>query len=130
MLDEFNNIEGVRVTVEVDGGKILAPWGFDPMNVTHVLKGQVLHNRYLKLGSTAGSLETMGMKALTFAAGKHPLFNGVNKVLIAGFEAEPTVSLEGDKLTISSEGFSLEFAGASMERSGDDIIVKLLRTEQ
>lgn len=103
----------------------LFPQGFDPLNVQVVRTGEVLHSRWLKLGNGAGAVEVLGHAAVTEAAGAHPLFNGVRTLTITGLAAEP-VSAEADGVvTLKADGISAELRGATVERSGQTVTVRL-----
>ena len=65
--------------------------GFDPLNVSLVAKGEILHRRYLELGDKESSLKVLDAQVLTEAAGEHPLFNGVKELRMTGLAAEPKV---------------------------------------
>jgi hypothetical protein len=94
----------------------LYPEGFDPLNVQRLADGEVLHNRWLKLGGPAGTVEVMGRAALTRAAGTHPLFQGVRSLTLTGLPEEPTVTEADGRVTIVAEGVRASFAGATVER--------------
>ena len=98
--------------------RVLFPSGFDPLNVTRVADGEVLHTRFVKLGNPAGSLEVIGRGALTASAGAHPLFNGVRVVTITGIQDEPTVTESNGTLKLAASGVAAEFKGATVQRDG------------
>ena len=122
--DQFESQPGWQVVVQADETSPLWPKGFDPLNVRRV-DGGILHTRFLKLGNASGALEVMGDTALTEAVGPHPLFNGVRRLTLAGLEAEPQVGIEGEHVTIKSPSFNADFTGANVERSGEQVIVRL-----
>lgn len=93
--------------------------GFDPLNVTPLGSGEVLHTRYLKLGQATGSVEVLDLAALTTAAGEHPLFSGIRTLLVTGLSGEPTVRTRRDGIAIEATGLSGVFTGARVER--DDV---------
>ena len=96
----------------------LFPQGFDPLNVSVVAPGEVLHARLVKLGNDAGSVEVIGRPALSEAAGKHPLFSGVRTLTVTGLDAAPRVSLADSSLSISADGISGMFRGATVDTAG------------
>ena len=96
----------------------LFPQGFDPLNVNVVAPGEVLHSRLVKLGNDAGSVEVIGRPSLSEAAGKHPLFNGVRTLTVTGLDTAPRVRLAGRSLTISADGISGMFRGATVDTAG------------
>lgn len=120
---------GWSVVVEAAGGELLWPEGFDPLNVERVGPARVLHARFLRLGNGAGHLEALDtgaadVEALTEGAGPHPLFNGVQRVVLAGL-AEPEVSEVGGTVAVRAPGFRAEFREASFTRSGHVVTIRL-----
>ncbi|MCK4410569.1 MAG: hypothetical protein KAW67_10800 [Candidatus Eisenbacteria sp.] len=121
---QFESLPGWQIIVQADETAPLWPQGFDPLNV-HRVDGGVLHTRFLKLGNESGALEVMGDTVLTEEVGPHPLFNGVHRLVSAGLETEPQVEIEGEHVRISSPSFTADFTGASVHRSGSQVIVSL-----
>jgi hypothetical protein len=107
----------------VAGKEPLWPQGFDPLNVAVLAKGEVLHTRWIKLGNGSGALEVLGRPALTEAAGEHPLFQGVRRLLVTGI-AEPSITEHGDSLVIRAEGVSAAIRG-SVDLTGTKAVVRL-----
>jgi hypothetical protein len=122
--DQFESSPGWQIIVQADETSPLWPQGFDPLNVRRV-DGGILHTRFLKLGNESGALEVMGDAVLTDEVGPHPLFNGVRRLILAGLETEPQVEIEGEHVRISLPSFSADFTGASVHRSGRQVIVRL-----
>jgi hypothetical protein len=112
----FLDRPGWRLIIEA--ASPLFPQGFDPLNVSVVAPGEVLHARLVKLGNDAGSVEVIGRPALSEAAGKHPLFNGVRTLTVTGLDAAPRVSLADSSLSISADGISGMFRGATVVTAG------------
>jgi hypothetical protein len=106
----------------------LQPAGFDPMNVTSLSKKEILHRRFLRLENSSSSLEVMNRKSLSEGCGEHPLFNGVCKLIVAGFSSKPSVFESEGKVVIKSEGFTAEFEKAQLEIA--DKALKVTLTEQ
>ncbi len=117
---------GWRLVVEADAGTPLWPRGFDPMNVQLVGEGEVLHTRYLVLGNETAALELLDRAALTQAAGEHPLFGGVRRVVVAGLPAAPEVRRTGVAAAVEAPGCRGEFAAARVEHSGEALIVRVV----
>lgn len=90
--------------------------GFDPLNVSNLGGGEVLHRRFLKLGNGDTTLEVLDSQALTEAAGAHPLFNGIRKLTVTGLPSEPAVRQEGTTTLIEAPGFTAKLQGAQVER--------------
>jgi hypothetical protein len=102
--------------IEIAAGSSLFPQGFDPLNVVLVAPGEILHRRFLKLGSNAGTIDVLDRESLTRAAGEHPLFNGVADFQVTGLPAEPAVSQDGDFLVIEAAGVKIRLKGAKVEK--------------
>lgn len=120
----FLEAPGIRLIIVAEGAP-LSPQGFDPLNVQRVAPNEVLHTRYLKLGSGRGQIEIIGRSALTVAAGAHPLFNGVRSVTLTGLATEPRVIETEGKLSVTGEGFEMELPASRLERDGETITIRL-----
>ncbi|MCA1631326.1 MAG: hypothetical protein LC785_15835 [Acidobacteria bacterium] len=116
---------GWRLVVEAVEGAPLFPQGFDPLNVSRVGASEILHTRFLKLGNAAGSVEILSRGSLTEGAGRHPLFNGVRRLTVAGLPSEPTVKTEGERVRIDAQGLKGEFRGARVSRDAQTLTVRL-----
>lgn len=112
-------------TVVVTAPEPLSPERFDPLNVERLGPGEVLHTRWVKLGNPAGSIEVLNARALTEAAGAHPLFEGVRRVTVTGLRQEPDVTESSGAVTVRSAGLSAEFRGARISREGRTITISL-----
>jgi len=119
---EYRAAHGWRIEI-LAGKEPLWPQGFDPLNVSVLGAGNVLHTRWIKLGNGNGSCEVLGRPSLTEAAGEHPLFQGVRRFLVTGL-AKPTVGEKDGKVTIDGEGVTVSFAGR-LERSGESLVLRL-----
>jgi hypothetical protein len=89
---------------------------FDPMNVTRFGPGEVLHKRMLTLSGTSGTFEAMDQQVLTEAAGEHPIFSGICRIVAAGLDSEPTIQEQEGKVTVEAEGITASLAVTSVER--------------
>jgi hypothetical protein len=114
---------GRRVVV-VAGSQPLFPQGFDPLNVQTVRPGEILHTRFLRVGNDHGFVEVMGRRALTEAAGDHPLFNGVRTVTLTGLPGDPVMERDG-VIVIEHDSVRGEFRGGHVERSGTTTWIRL-----
>lgn len=115
---------GWRLVVAA-GGAPLFPQGFDPLNVQTVAAGEVLHTRFLKLGNDNGAIEVLGRTVLTEAAGAHPLFTGVRALTVTGLASAPGIREANGMVTIAADGVTAELRGATVERSGQTVTVRL-----
>ncbi|MCZ6598211.1 MAG: hypothetical protein O7B99_11280, partial [Planctomycetota bacterium] len=121
----FLDAPGWRVEVLAASGRPLWAHGFDPINVDLVADGEVLHGRWVVLGNDEGTVKVLDRPALTLAAGKHPLFEGVSKLVVTGIDEEPTVSSDGGSVELKAEGLVARFAGAKIELSERKIVLRL-----
>jgi hypothetical protein len=126
---EFLSQPGWKLVIIVEGGEPLWPQGFDPLNVERLGGAEVLHTRFLKLGNSSASLEVLNRRALTEAAGEHPLFNGVRRLTVTGLPTEPTVNVpgEGHKIVVKAEGIQGEVQNALMDQSKKTMTITLGR---
>lgn len=122
--DDFFRRPGWALVV-VSGAEPLAPQAFDPLNVERLGGGEVLHARWLKLGNAAGSIEVLNARAITEAAGGHPLFEGVRRVTVTGLAEEPQVRESSGGIDLVAAGVSGGFAGARWEKKDRTITVYL-----
>jgi len=125
---EFDDRAGWRLVVRAAPGRPLWPQGFDPLNVDRV-EGGLLHSRFLRLGNDAGEISAIDesdadLEALTVAAGRHPLFNGIREVVIAGIP-HPDVVIERDSVRLRAPGLMLRFSGAAVRQLGKTLTIEL-----
>lgn len=119
---EFLSAAGVRLEI-IAGKEPLWPQAFDPWNVVIFSGKEVLHTRWLKLGNGSGSIEVLERSGLTEAAGAHPLFNGVQKLIVTGL-ADPKVSQSDGKVILEARGVKASFVG-SVEREANLVRIQL-----
>ena len=62
---------------------------------------------------------------LTDGAGAHPLFNGVQRVVVACL-TEPQIDSVAGAVTVRTEGFSASFSGVELRRGQKEIVLTLL----
>lgn len=118
---------GWTLVIAAPGPPLLSK-GFDPLNVQVVRPGEVLHTRYLKLGNAAGEVEVIGRSSLSEAAGAHPLFDGVRRLIVTGLPTAPEIAEtdgSGGALTVKAEGLTGELRGATVERDGKVVTIRL-----
>ena len=124
---QFDTLPGWRIVI-VSDADALQLQGFDPQNV-ELLPPAVLHTRFLRLGNASGSLQLLqergaALKALTEAAGRHPLFEGVKRITVAG-AGKPEIIQDEQRVKLSTSGFTAEFQRAEVEIEGTQILVRL-----
>ncbi|MGC4045678.1 MAG: hypothetical protein QM758_17950 [Armatimonas sp.] len=120
----FDAREGWRV--ELICSSPLFPQGFDPLNVLRLGK-DVLHSRFVKLGNDKSTLETMNVPALTTAAGEHPLFSGVSKVVVAGLSERPRAD-QGERsiLILTAPGLQARLASPEIKQADTSRTLRLV----
>jgi len=109
-------------------GQPLWPQGFDPLNVQRI-DGGVFHTRFIHLGNDSGQIEaveseTADIEAMIEAAGSHPQFNGVRRVVLTGL-AEPELETSSGSVVVRASGVTAGFQGATATRDGNEVIVRL-----
>ncbi len=122
---EFLAAPGHRLIIEAQGDAILWPEAFDPSNVRRLTSAEVLHTRWLKLSNSESRLEVLDRSALSEGAGPHPLFNGVQRLALTGFEDEPVVRDSAGVALVEAAGFAGRFAGAEIERDEMTLMIRL-----
>ena len=121
--NDFKTMPGWRVKVEIlKGANLLAPSGFDPLNVLNLGDGEIYHSRMLNLRSSQGSVRMLNLKAVSYGPNRHPLFHGVRHVEIAGIQNKPEIKQNGTDLEIHSEGLDLQFSNALFEIMEDNLV--------
>jgi len=119
----FEDAAGWRLEIEA-GGAPLAPERFDPLNVRVLDARHVLHTRWLRVGGANASAEFVERTAMTRGLDGHPLFAGLDRVWVTGLP-EPEVSVSGDTTRISAEGVDVTAVGATLEREGQRLRLRL-----
>lgn len=114
----FLEAPGWRIEVRPPSEAPWFPQAFDPMNLVRLADGELLHERWLRLGGEAGELEILGRPALTVPIGEHPLFEGIRAVVVTGLREAPRVERSGDTLHLEADGVTGRFAPARLEREG------------
>lgn len=114
-LRDFQAQAGWRVVVESsDTG--FGTQSFDPLNLSVVGSGLILHRRYLKAAGNGATLEMQDGHALTESAGSNPMFSGIRRITIAGLAAAPTVTEKDAGVSINAPGLKADFAKATVAR--------------
>ncbi len=124
LLSDFQAQAGWRLIFQAEKGSPLWPQGFDPLNVERLEKAKILHTRFIKLGNDDGQIEVLNAKSLTQGAGAHPLFNGVDRLEVAGLQ-KPQVVSTGNAVEVNAPGVSGKFKSAWVRTSGTAITVTL-----
>ncbi len=123
----FDAAPGWRVVVEAAEGAPL--WAnFDPLNI-EVVEGGLLHTRFLRLNNDSGQLDVIDgagadLESFTEAAGEHPLFNGIRRVVVVGLQ-KPDVDSEDGRVTVGAAGLTADFENAAVDESEREVVVRL-----
>ena len=124
----FNSQMGMRLSVIAPDTAPLRVSGMDPSNLM-IVEGGVLHTRFVNIRHESGQLEMLtdrmdDIKALTMAAGPHPLMDGVLRLTIAGLDVLDVVS-DGGAVNISGTGLTAQFANATVDENEAQVTVYL-----
>ena len=127
---------GARVLIELAAGaRPLRVERFDPMSLSILDRGQVVHANYLTLSGESGSIEVAnpeyvrrsfaGTVSLTESAGRHPLTAGVRRLTVLAIRSDPRVSRDNGVVRIESPEIRASLAGADVRVQGQTIRVTL-----
>lgn len=128
--------EGPRVVIETaQGGNPFRVRRFDPINLLVLDGGEVVHPRNLTLSSPAGTVEIVnpayargsfaGLVALTAAAGRHPLADGVRGLTLVGLRSVPRVEREGGALLVTADGVRIVLRHADVRVDGETLRIRV-----
>lgn len=123
--EEFLARPGWELLIDVPVSAPFWPEQFDPWNVVPLADGEILHQRHVRLGGDHGRIDVLEHWALTSAAGAHPLFNGIRRVLLAGLATAPVVTQRGDSLLVSGDGISGQFVAMSVDTVAQRITLRV-----
>jgi hypothetical protein len=68
----------------------------------------------------------MGDTVLTEGVGPHPLLSGVLRMTLNGFDEEPPIEIEGDRVSVDLPTLKAEFTGAEVEHDEDRVVIRLI----
>jgi hypothetical protein len=125
-VEQFLGAEGW--TLEITAGEpdnVFGSVTFDPMNLKRVGRDEILHGRMLKLSGPSGTFEAMDCEVLTEAAGDHPMFSGIRRVVVSGLGREPVVREEDGKAVIEAPGVTASLAVTGVQREGRLVTVRM-----
>lgn len=120
---DFDDAAGWRIEIEADGAP-LSPERFDPLNVRVLDRRHVLHARWLRVAGEGVSAEVLERTAMTRGLEGHPLFAGLDRLWITGLR-EPAITTSGDTTRITGDGVEVTAIGASLERDGQRVRLRL-----
>ncbi len=105
LLASLSSAGGPRVIVHA--ATPLRPLGLDPSNCRQLDVRQLLHTRWLHVGSGRLDIEMRGGKALTRAAGEHPLYSGFAEVVLFGAAEVRELGPGAQRLAWHGDGVSI-----------------------
>jgi len=116
---------GWQIIVASNSPQVMNAEGFDPMNVSLVAPGEVLHQRWIKLSNGDGSVEVLNRASLSNSAGNHPLLDGVKQLTVTGLKDRPTISIDGGMVRVYAEGVRAEFRHALVRTEGRKVLIEV-----
>jgi hypothetical protein len=122
--DSVLSAPGWSLEVLADSGSPLWPQRFDPWNVVSVGDGAIVHRRFLSVYKEGLKIEILNRAALTEPMGRHPLFNGIRRLLVTGLPDAPVVIDRPGRLEVSAGGVHLEGRVRSVDRAGRTIVIR------
>jgi hypothetical protein len=122
----FDAVPGHTLVFEAVG-EPLWPQGFDPLNVESLGDRRVLHTRWIAMQNAAAHVEVLDHPSATEAAGAHPLFNGIRRLVITGLAGAPQIAGPDSATTVRAPGVEATLLGARIERSVSRTVVTIGR---
>ncbi len=127
---------GTRVIIETAAGS--APFRverFDPMSLSILDLGEVVHANYLTLKGGDGWVEVAnpgfvrrsfaGTLSLTVSGGPHPITGGIRRITVVGMPTAPRITRDGGVVKIDSPELRASLPGAEVLVDGSTIRVTL-----
>jgi hypothetical protein len=121
---EFTDRPGWTVTLESAANAPLWPQGFDPWNVTPLDRRATLHQRWLKLVNDAGQVEVLDRTVLTVGSGDHPLFTGVERLVVTGLDSLPSIRRDSLTIILEAPGLTGRLKGV-VDTVGREVRIRL-----
>jgi hypothetical protein len=113
MLHKWNKETGYKIILDASAYP-MNPTGFD---LTHVLRmddNRLFHDTWLKLRNNIGVIEVRNQRMLTWPAGDHPLFDGIERLEIVGISDPPVAHENGDTVNVKWRDGEMEFTGVQL----------------
>lgn len=95
------------------------PQGFDPLNMTDLGGGRILHGRFLRFGNAELTGEVLGNSVLTQGSGPHPMQGGFNSLTFSGLHGLRLYTDE-NTLHVEAQGVGIQIRGAYTAREEPD----------
>lgn len=119
-LASLSSAGGPRVIVRA--ATPLRPLGLDPSNCRQLDARQLLHTRWLHVGSERLDIEMLGGQALTRAAGEHPLYSGFAEVVLFGATV-PELGPGARRLAWHTDGLSITGEVDCVRTEGEAVVL-------
>jgi hypothetical protein len=127
---------GTRVLIEVPAGsEPLRIERFDPMSLSILDQGEVVHANYLTLKVGSGSVEVtnpdfvrrsfVGTVSLTVSGGSHPITDGVRRITVVGIRTAPRISRDEGVVKVDTPELRASLPGADVVVDGPTIRITL-----
>jgi hypothetical protein len=127
---------GTRVIIELpEGAEPFRIERFDPISLSILDRGEVVHANYLNLRGENGSIEVAnpgfvrrsfaGTVSLTASGGRHPIAGGIRRVTVLGIPTPPLITREGGAVKVDAPELKASLAGADVQVDGSTIRITL-----
>lgn len=128
---ELLDRHGPRIIVDVaEGAEPFRPERFDPINLSVLGAGEVVHPHFITLVGPSGSIDLTnagfargsyaGTVGLTASAGRQPLGDGIRRLTVLGLQSTPQISRDGE-IVLTAPGLRLKLRGAELQVDGETI---------
>lgn len=121
----LSNHAGWRVTLLAPSTGVMSLQGLDPMNLTQLGDGELLHHRWVRVGHATGTAEVMGREALTTGVDGEAFTRGFTRLLVPGLPQRPEVHDDGDTVVLTAPGFEARFEDARVSVGDDHVTIHL-----
>ncbi|MHB8093790.1 MAG: hypothetical protein ACYDH0_02505 [Candidatus Aminicenantales bacterium] len=108
---------------------------FDPMSLSILDQGEVVHANYLTLRAGGGTVEVtnpdfvrrsfVGTVCLTVSGGRHPITGGIRRLTVVGMRTAPRITRADGVVRIDSPELRASLSGADVQVDGLTIRVTL-----
>jgi hypothetical protein len=127
---------GSRVIIELpDGSEPLRIERFDPMSLSILDQGEVVHANFLTLRVGGGSVEVtnpdfvrrsfVGTVCLTVSGGHHPITGGIRRLMVVGMRTAPRITRADGVVKINSPELRASLPAADVQVDGLTIRITL-----
>ncbi len=127
---------GARVVIQVaPEADSLMVERFDPINLSILDKGEVVHANYLTLKNESGSVDVSnqafirgafaGTVSLTEPGGIHPIRDGIRRLTIVGISADPAITREKDAVKVETPELHVILRNADVHSEGRTVLVTI-----